>query len=407
MLNLFQPPAGLLGDQEEAIRQQMQTQGLLGLAAGLFQAGTPSRTPQSLGGSALQGLMAGQQMASNTFDQALKAQVLQEQMAEMRRKRAEEETIRKFLPQIYQAPTPATQEVIASEQGDDVLTRPGTPGGVNYDALRQLMLAAPERGAKIAEGLKSLQPEYLTVGESVYQKGPQGLTPVISSTGKFTGDFGNVALGLYGTLNATEILARDPNAFNKIQVNVIEQNRAKSTNINIPGGDERKAGFLANRVKFGLEQMSAVIGKNPPSASPETVPSIVKYLTNSDFLSNKLTSADRQSIEAAQLDVLDAALTLGTGAAYTREQLEGYRKSYFPQLGDSEQTIKGKQARLQNLLESSYISAGRAAPKGEMPIFNPPQAAQKSAPKAGKAPSGVPQDVWNNMTDEERKLWQK
>lgn len=89
MLNLFQPPAGLLGDQEEAIRQQMQMQGLLGLAAGLFQAGTPSPTPVSLGGSALQGLMAGQQMASDTFTQALKSQALRQQIEEKQRDRLE------------------------------------------------------------------------------------------------------------------------------------------------------------------------------------------------------------------------------------------------------------------------------------------------------------------------------
>jgi hypothetical protein len=86
MLNMFQPPAGILGDQEEQVRKQMQMQGLLGLAAGLFQAGTPSRTPQSLGGSALQGLMAGQQMAQGTFDQTLKAMQMRQQMEESRQK---------------------------------------------------------------------------------------------------------------------------------------------------------------------------------------------------------------------------------------------------------------------------------------------------------------------------------
>lgn len=55
------------------------------------------------------------------------------------------------------------------------------------------------------------------------------------------------------------------------------------------------------------------------------------------------------------------ALTLGTGAAYTREQLEGYRKSYFPQLNDTAATVKSKQDRLQNLLESAQIASGRAA----------------------------------------------
>jgi hypothetical protein len=86
MLNLFAPPAGLLGDQEEQVRQQMQQQGLLGLAAGLFEAGAPSRQRQSLGGSAIRGLMAGQQAAQGTFDQTLKAMTLRQQMEETKRK---------------------------------------------------------------------------------------------------------------------------------------------------------------------------------------------------------------------------------------------------------------------------------------------------------------------------------
>jgi hypothetical protein len=64
----------------------MQMQGLLGLASGLFQAGTPSRQRQSLGGSALEGLMAGQQMAQGTFDQTLKAMQMRQQMEESRQK---------------------------------------------------------------------------------------------------------------------------------------------------------------------------------------------------------------------------------------------------------------------------------------------------------------------------------
>jgi len=72
-----------------------------------------------------------------------------------------------------------------------------------------------------------------------------------------------------------------------------------------------------------------------------------------DTAANIATPENRQKVEAAQLDILDAALTLGTGAAYTKEQLEGYRKSYFPQLGDKPETIRDKQDRLNNILEAA------------------------------------------------------
>ena len=67
-------------------------------------------------------------------------------------------------------------------------------------------------------------------------------------------------------------------------------------------------------------------------------------------------------IEDSQLDVLDAALTLRTGAAYTREQLNAMRDTYFPVLGDKPQAVQAKKQRLESLLEGAYIAAGRAVP---------------------------------------------
>ena len=82
-----------------------------------------------------------------------------------------------------------------------------------------------------------------------------------------------------------------------------------------------------------------------------------------DYLVRLANDADRQIVEAAQIDMLDAALTLATGAAYTKEQFEGYKKSYFPQLGDTPEVIAAKKQRLQNTIEAAYSAAGRAAPE--------------------------------------------
>jgi hypothetical protein len=72
--------------------------------------------------------------------------------------------------------------------------------------------------------------------------------------------------------------------------------------------------------------------------------------------------AQRQIVEDSQLDVLDAALTLRTGAAYTREQLNAMRDTYFPVLGDKPQAVTAKKQRLETLLDGAYIAAGRATP---------------------------------------------
>lgn len=138
----------------------------------------------------------------------------------------------------------------------------------------------------------------------------------------------------------------------------------------MPSEGERKAATLLHRLESSQQQLVKALGDNPDAAKPEMFPSAVRGarlpllggIPGAAALANTTTSQERQRVEAAQLDMLDAALTLGTGAAYTREQLEGYRQSYFPQIGDSKETVRDKQVRLQNIIEAAKIAAGRAAP---------------------------------------------
>lgn len=142
----------------------------------------------------------------------------------------------------------------------------------------------------------------------------------------------------------------------------------------IPGGPkpagsaategERKAATLLQRLNFSLEQMQSAIKESPSAASPNMTAEVLRKLPLiGEPAANIANPAERQRVESAQLDILDAALTLGTGAAYTKEQLEGYRRAYFPQVGDTPEAIKDKAARLENVIQAAKIAAGRAAPK--------------------------------------------
>ena len=160
----------------------------------------------------------------------------------------------------------------------------------------------------------------------------------------------------------------------------LEEDKRKEANpfASITEG-ERKAATLLQRLQFSQQQLKDVLQKNPDAAKPEYLPTFVEGFSETG--ANLIRSAPRQQIETAQLDLLDAALTLGTGAAYTKEQLKGYRESYFPLIGDSPNTIKDKEARLSNIVEAAKIAAGRAA---------------KLVPevKAGnKPPTGAPPDA--------------
>lgn len=116
---------------------------------------------------------------------------------------------------------------------------------------------------------------------------------------------------------------------------------------------ERTAAFLATRVAGGIQDLARIgnIG----------APSLKDALVGGTLLGNYSTDADRQRAINAQRDILDSALTLGTGAAYTQEQIDAYRSAYFPQPGDAPETIRDKTARLQRLLEASRLKAGAAA----------------------------------------------
>ena len=126
-----------------------------------------------------------------------------------------------------------------------------------------------------------------------------------------------------------------------------------------PTEDNSKSAGYALRIQQGLEIIKRLTEQDPSVAKPEI---LARSLSNVPFigegLSNTATSTKRQQVEAAQLDMLDAALTLNTGAAYTREQLMGLSKAYFPQIGDDEATIADKQARLDSVISTARMRAG-------------------------------------------------
>jgi hypothetical protein len=146
---------------------------------------------------------------------------------------------------------------------------------------------------------------------------------------------------------------------------------APTTNINMPTESERTAGYLTTRLKNSLAQLQTAVGETPSAASPNFRAELVKYVTNSNYLKNLANPEARQRVEAAELDILDAALTLATGAAYTREQLESTRATYFPVLGDKPKTVRDKANRLDQLLrDAAMTKAGRSAPSLDTPAFS-------------------------------------
>jgi Cu/Ag efflux pump CusA len=138
-----------------------------------------------------------------------------------------------------------------------------------------------------------------------------------------------------------------------------------------PTEGERKAATLMQRLRGSQAQLSAAIKTAPDAAKPGVGSELARKVAG-DTAANLAMPEARQQVEAAQLDMLDAALTLATGAAYTKEQLQGHRRAYFPQIGDDKKTVADKQVRLKNVISAAEIAAGRAAKS--VPKFEPSNA---------------------------------
>lgn len=107
---------------------------------------------------------------------------------------------------------------------------------------------------------------------------------------------------------------------------------------------ERKAATLLSRMELSQTQM-AQSGQGIPGFFTSMSPRVLK-------------DEDRKRVEDAQLDFLDAALTLATGAAYTEDQRKSAMQFYFPRYGDDATTIADKEIRRQRMMDAARLSAG-------------------------------------------------
>jgi hypothetical protein len=376
---------GLLGMSPTDIarnRDDAQAQALYALAGRLFQGG-------NTGASIAEGLQAGQKAYRGGMQDTLQSQLQNVQLADMVRKRkleqqalAEQQRIQGVIQAATKPQEIYGEDIMGQRQGEGI-TEP------RFDLARavpQLVGSAEGRKtlAELVASEKAMRPEYKEVNGALYEIST-GMPPklVAGSKKRDTVTVGNVVLDkdnmsvLYTAPDAPAGSIKEFQDFKKLTLPeqkaylLLQEQKRPSTTINMPNEGERKAATLASRLNFSVGQMNEAIGLDPKAAMPNTAAEIARFVSRTDFLPNKINTEQRQIVEAAQEDILDAALTLGTGAAYSREQLAGYKKSYFPQMGDSPAAVKSKQDRLTNLLESAKVASGRAAKEITAPIPAP------------------------------------
>jgi hypothetical protein len=138
------------------------------------------------------------------------------------------------------------------------------------------------------------------------------------------------------------------------------QGQAAQANLQISGGanesQAKSASFFKRALKSNLEYEGTGISDDPQGRE------IAKTLLP-DALVNQFTSPARQRAETAQRDFIASTLRYESGAAISQSEFENQRKIYFPQPGDSPDTVALKARLRQNAIEGLKLSAGPAAPK--------------------------------------------
>jgi hypothetical protein len=213
-------------------------------------------------------------------------------------------------------------------------------------------LKEAEDGSIVAVNKRTLQAVPVTIG---------GATPPVAPTTAPMAGAGMPSVRLPAPASQaipgmTSVLDQPALATDAAVPAVGTQLRGKGT---APIEGERKAATLLQRLQGSQNQLTQALLDDPKAAGPQAFATAVGKLSTT--AANLFNTEARQRVEAAQLDILDAALTLGTGAAYTKEQLEAYRQAYFPAYGDEPKTIADKQVRLQNVISAANIAAGKAA----------------------------------------------
>jgi hypothetical protein len=400
----------LNADQRRLINQQAN----LSAAAALLAASGPSRQRVGLGQALGSALQAGQQGYQQARAGSLQDLLLGEKLREGQAARARQTNIEGIINTGIRPAVAGMPAQMVEEEGRFLGETPAVaarPAGFDIQAIApQLMAQGPEGRKAFGELLaaqKTLLGDTFSLAEGAKQFQRDPITGVVTEVAAgapkreavpadiqaynlakeqgFTGSFVDFQNALKPAATPSDIQGFNLARQQGYTGNFIQYQNAirppSSTTINMPGEGERKSAVLANRLNFSVGQMNQAINTDPSAAMPKTSSEVARFLTRSDFLPNALNTQQRQIVEAAQMDVLDAALTLGTGAAYTIPQLEGYRKSYFPQIGDTKETVKSKQDRLMNLLKSAELGSGRAAEQISAPIPKPVDYSKQQTPQ--------------------------
>lgn len=381
---------GLLGEDEALkARQQAQQAGLLNTGLGLLMASGPSTQRQGLGQILAQGIMTGQQAYQGAYDKQLKDKMAAMQIGELMRKQKEATDIRAIkqgaiTPVATVAPSmtsqsPYVKQMMAENmlmgdtgleslsrsgnyavQGTSAQVAPSVSQEFDIDKLRKGLISAG-----YLEEAKKYAPEYLTVGDSIYEKSiTGGLKPVVDNAGKLTGEFGNYAKLLYGTDKVDKL----PKGATESIISRINKGQALTGGIDGMGVGKEGSNVIdkelissgTDRIRFQQAQSMA-----KPEFFTRGFQAQMTIAKEKEKLNQPLSEVERQNLASytaftqTGMESLNAYINKITGAAMGAGDEEKRLRSAMPD--PQKDSYTEFMAKTQNVLQQGKLIEARYA----------------------------------------------
>ncbi len=411
-------------EQRARLQAQTRSQGITNLGLALLQAGGPTRTPggfgQRLGEAGMQAMQANQGLMDRNLERVLGVQRLQQQQEELQRERQQrtlqEEAISRFAqtnPELanvlraFPGAAPRVLENVYAEQ---------KPRGqlITTEEATQLGLPANIRFQRLPDG--KIEPVQGTLPEK--QETPSSVREY-----QFA-----VSQGFKGTFQDFKALGAP-----KTQVNVnapFETQYGKTL-----GGETAKIDLglwqTAQKIPANIQKIDETI--NQLQTSQARTGFAAEFFKDVDRARAKILADEKAGKRVADTEVLDALLgsevfpqigALGIGARgldtpaereFLRKVIAGtitMDKAALVRLAEIRRNVEERAANAYNQAlrggELDDFFASSKKKKQEVVIPERPTIAQEPSKKSvGRAPAGVMQKTWEEMTDEQRALWRR
>ena len=391
---------GLLSEDDmSSLRNQSLASGLLSAGQAYSRAGAPSLMPQ--GNPFTEALSGFNQGYQGQLDSALNNMLKATQVQELVRKQKEAQQLRQLYASAatpkYQT-VPGMQTAIPSEIGPAVMQAPDTQKLVGYDydlaKIIPMLQASGNFGAikDIADSTKALRQSGLMAGGMGQAPSPfaaytQAASPQVRALAtQLEQGFKTGVIDEETAYKRLDSLARMEDSFVSRQIASGERMDArqaaaaeradrKEIGRKPTEAEQKAAGFsqrmeLSNQLINDLESKIAAKGQDPnimfPTATSQAIGSVPLV---GDYARTRFTSTEQQQYRQAQENWVRANLRKESGAVIGAEEMNAEIKTYFPQPGESTETIAQKQLARQVTQNAMKTAAGTSYAPFDMKQF--------------------------------------